>query len=329
MAETGTRISRTSIAGQLIRELELNGSLPDPRTDIDHQSLVSIYPGLGAVSAVDIDVPTPEGGVPGRLYRAPGEAVAGLVWVHGGAFIAGDLDMPEAHWVSLYLASHGISVVSLDYRKALHGVTYPAPANDVRAGWLWALENSSALGLGPAADLHLGGASAGASLAAGLTVRLRDEARQMPASLLLAYPLVHATLPPLSEELSEKLAGVPADLVFGPDFTRDINLNFAGSEDNFKDPHAFAGEGGVEGFPPVYIINSEADTLRASGELFAAQLEAAGVPIRMQMEPGSTHGHLDHPHTAQARHSVERMRAWLHEAATKAASKHSEPPFRH
>ncbi|GAP57117.1 hypothetical protein AHiyo6_36820 [Arthrobacter sp. Hiyo6] len=34
--------------------------------------------------------------------------------------------MPEAHWVSLHLASRGISVLSLDYRKALHGVRYPA-----------------------------------------------------------------------------------------------------------------------------------------------------------------------------------------------------------
>jgi acetyl esterase len=319
MADPGTQIPSTSVAGQLIRGLELNGPFPDPRTDTDHQSLVSIYPELAAVSAVDIDVPTPEGRVPGRLYRAPGEALAGLVWVHGGAFIAGNLDMPEAHWVSLYLASHGISVLSLDYRKALHGVKYPVPSNDVHAGWLWALENLDALGLAAAEDLHLGGASAGAALTAALTVRLRDDAGQMPASLLLAYPLVHAELPPLSEDLLGKMADVPGDLAFGPDFIRDINLNFAGSEATFKDPHAFAGEGDVEGFPPVYIINSEADTLRASGERFAAQLEAAGVPVRMELEPGSMHGHLDHPHTAPARHSVEQMRGWLHEAAAKPA----------
>lgn len=252
--------------------------------------------------------------------------MAGLVWVHGGAFIAGNLDMPEAHWVSLYLASHGISVLSLDYRKTLHGVKYPAPSNDVYAGWCWAVAHLDALGLGTAEKLHLGGASAGAALTAALTVRLRDAAAQMPASLLLAYPLVHAELPPLNEDLLEKMAGVPADLAFGPDFIRDINLNFAGSEANFQDPHAFAGEGSVDGFPPVYIINSDADTLRASGELFATQLQAAGVPVRMDTEPGSMHGHLDHPHTAQARHSVEQMRAWVHEAAAKAARRDGQLP---
>jgi acetyl esterase len=311
MAETGTQNPSTSIASQMIRELELNGPLPDPRNDTDHHSLVSIYPELGAVSTVDITVPTPEGGVPGRLYPAPDQAYTGFVWVHGGAFIAGDLNMPEAHWVSLYLASRGISVLSLDYRKALNGLKYPAPSNDVLAGWLWALENVSALGLEAAADLHLGGASAGAALTAALTGRLRDGAGQMPATLLLAYPLVHAEIPALSEELAEKMQGVPADLVFGPDFIRDVNLNFAGSEDNLRDPHAFAGGGELHGFPPVYIINSEADTLRASGELFAAQLEAAGVPVRMEMEPGSMHGHLDHPHSLPAKSSVARMHRWL------------------
>ncbi|WP_457949764.1 alpha/beta hydrolase [Pseudarthrobacter sp. alpha12b] len=325
MADTGTQIPSTSMAGQLIRGLELNGPFPDPRTDTDHQSLVSIYPELAAVSAVDIDVPTPEGRVPGRLYCCPGEALAGLVWVHGGAFIAGDLDMPEAHWVSLYLASHGISVLSLDYRKALHGVKYPAPSNDVLAGWRWASENLESLGLRTVGDLHLGGASAGAALTAALTGRLRDESGQMPASLLLAYPLVHAELPPLNEDLRGKMAGVPAELAFGPDFIRDINLNFAGSEDTFKDGHAFAGEGDVKGFPPVYIINSESDTLRASGELFAAQLEAAGVPVRMEMEPDSMHGHLDHPHTGPAKHSVEQMLAWLRGTAGTAAPGSQSP----
>lgn len=313
MAQPDAHYPTTSIASHLIRELELNGPPLDPRTDTDHCSLVSTYPELGTVTVIDIGVTTSEGEVPGRLYRAPGEVSAGLVWVHGGAFIAGDLNMPEAHWVSLYLASRSVSVLSLDYRKALHGLKYPAPSDDVLAGWLWAVENLDALGLGTADDLHLGGASAGAALTAALTGRLRDGAGQMPASLLLAYPLVHAMLPALSEELLEKMADVPADLVFGPDFIREVNLNFVGSEDNFGDPHAFAGGGNLKGFPPVYIINSEADTLRASGELFAEQLEAAGVPVRMDTEPDSMHGHLDHPHSAPARNSVERLLCWLRE----------------
>jgi len=311
MAETGTESHTTLEASQLIRMLELNGPVPDLRSDTDNESLLTMYPELAAVSTRDIVVPTQNGGVPGRLYRATGKVLAGFVWVHGGAFIAGDLNMPEAHWVSLHLASHGISVLSLEYRKALHGVKYPSPSDDVMAGWLWALSHCHDFGIETAEDLHLGGASAGAALSAALTVRLRDGAGSLPASLLLAYPLLHAQLPLTSAELAEKVQGIPAELVFTPEFIRDINLNFAGSEENFGDPHAFAGAGKLNGFPAVFIINSEADTLRASGEFFARQLEDAGVTVRMETEPGSTHGHLDHPHSAPARKSVERMVHWL------------------
>ena len=43
---------------------------------------------------------------------------AGLVWAHGGGFAGGDLDMPEADWVSRALAARGITVVSVDYALA-------------------------------------------------------------------------------------------------------------------------------------------------------------------------------------------------------------------
>src|SRR5687767_3258477 len=46
--------------------------------------------------------PGPHGPVPVRVYR-PAGADAGrpcLVWMHGGAFLAGDLAMPEADWTA-------------------------------------------------------------------------------------------------------------------------------------------------------------------------------------------------------------------------------------
>ena len=53
--------------------------------------------------------------MPTRLYRnAKLPAAAGFVWVHGGAFVFGDLDMPEAHEVGLALAARGVPVLSVD-----------------------------------------------------------------------------------------------------------------------------------------------------------------------------------------------------------------------
>ena len=83
----------------------------------------------------------------------------------------------------------------LDYRKALHGVRFPAASNDVLGGWRWAVEHTDELGV-DVARLHLGGASAGANLVAGVAKRLRDGAGRAPASVVLAYP-------PLDEAILE------------------------------------------------------------------------------------------------------------------------------
>ena len=44
--------------------------------------------------------------------------------------------------------------------------------------------------------ISVGGASAGANLAAGATLRLRDDDDWQPAALVLAYPVAHPSLPP-------------------------------------------------------------------------------------------------------------------------------------
>ena len=281
---------------------------PDTATIVDH------YPELAAVAVRDITIPGPHGDVPARLYRRPASvADAALVWVHGGGFIAGDLDMPESHWVGLALAAVGLPVLAVDYRKCLHGVHYPIPSDDVLAAWRWALQHASDLGT-TAERLHLGGASAGGALVAGVTKRLRDGAGPMPASVVLVYPLVHAELPPLSEELAAATAGLTEN-AFPPKVVRELNEWFAGTEAALADPYVFAGTGDVSGQPPVYVLNSEADHLRASGEAYAAQLEAAGGRVRVELEPGSQHGHLNAPFEPVGERSMGRIIEWLREGS--------------
>lgn len=142
----------------------------------------------------------------------------------GGAFIGGDLDFPESHWVSLAVAAGGIPVLSLDYRKALRGVHYPLPSDDVLDGWLWANAHAEELGATPG-ELHLGGASAGGNLVAGVTKRLRDGEGPLPTSLVLVYRIVHAELPPLPADLEEKVSAGEAGSGFSLQMVRDMNLN--------------------------------------------------------------------------------------------------------
>ena len=258
----------------------------------------------------DVTIDGRHGDVPGRLYRGPGATGTGFVWVHGGAFIGGDLEFPEAHWVSLAIAARGFAVLSLDYRKSLRGVHYPVPSDDVLDGWLWATEHAGEWGAA-ADDVHLGGASVGGNLVAGVTKRLRDGAGPLPASLVLVYPIVHPELPPLPPDLQEKLAADNVSSGFSTSMVREMNLQYAGSEEALDDPYAFAPNGDVGGQPPVFILNSDVDVLRASGEAYADALRAAGVDVTMEMEPDSGHGHVNEPDHPGATRSIERITTWL------------------
>ncbi|MBX0299843.1 alpha/beta hydrolase [Cryobacterium sp. 1639] len=267
----------------------------------------------------------PHGSIPLRLYRAAapqGARTPGLVWAHGGGFAWGDLQMPEAHWVSEQLAAGGITVISVDYRlapvsaalsasePARPGVLFPVASEEVAAAYRWAFDQAEQYGIDPD-RLALGGASAGGDLAAGVGLRLRDAGGAQPASLLLAYPTVHSALPQPAAELARQIAALPADARFEPDDVRAMNLNYVGDPAELGNPYAFPGGHDLAGLPPTFILNSEHDSLRASGQAFAAELALAGVDVTVVREPGTRHGHLNEPENPGAHASIRRMLAWL------------------
>jgi acetyl esterase len=286
----------------LIALLEQSGAPPVIAEGTDTASLITRFPELATVSIAPVSIPGPNGPVEARHYRTAHPSSARLLWVHGGAFVAGDLDMPESNWVALVLASRGIDVLAVDYRKALSGVRFPVPSDDVLAAWRWA---EAHLGAG----FHLGGASAGANLTAGVTARLRDAGEPLPETLVQVYPLVHATLPAPSEELLAATSDLPDPVRFEDDAVIAFNRNFV--EDDPTNPYAFPGEGNPAGFPPVYVVNAQMDTLRASGERFVEQLRTAGVPVTGETEPAALHGYLNEPGDPSAMRTLDGITAWI------------------
>ena len=241
------------------------------------------------------DIEGPHGPVPVRVYapRTP-PPVGGrpaLVWMHGGAFAWGDLDMPEADAVSRGIAGRtGAVVVSVDYRLCpvppeLGGesgdtgdrvdergrrVCFPVPHDDCYAAFTAVRDRASTLGIDPV-RLAIGGASAGGCLAAGVALCLADEGRA-PWQVLLAYQVVHPSLPPASGELAEAIESTPPALLFPPQMRGAIDRNFLGGQD--PTPYAYAGLAeDLSHFPPTFIENSEFDVLRSSPEEFARQLQ--------------------------------------------------------
>ncbi len=87
-----------------------------------------------------------------------------------------------------------------------------------------------------------------------------------------------------------------------------VSENYVGGPLSAAQPYAFPGDGwDLQGLPPTYIENCEFDELRASGERFAAQLEAAGVPVECRTACGVGHGHLSIVGSPYARATLERL----------------------
>jgi acetyl esterase len=114
-----------------------------------------------AVPAVrDLTVAGADGDLPARLYAAGTPGAAVLVILHGGGFVAGDLDTHDEP-CRVLCATARLNVLSVAYRLAPEH-PFPAAVEDVAAAYSWAVEHADELGGGPVA---VGGDSSGANLA--------------------------------------------------------------------------------------------------------------------------------------------------------------------
>ncbi|WP_435286406.1 alpha/beta hydrolase [Streptomyces bacillaris] len=292
---------------------ELNRKPGDSRSIADYEALGAP---LGPAETWDLDIedrtiPGPGPKIPVRVYRPAGSAPAPrpcLVWLHGGAWVGGDLDMPEAHETARGVAGRADAVVvSVDYRLCSEDVHFPAPHDDVMAAYRWVRDNAPALGVDPT-RIALGGASAGGNLAAGATLHLRDEG-EAPWQALLLYPLVHAPIPGASDELAAALTHVPAPLLMVNEQLDMVSaLMLGGDPIESASVYVFPGHAeDLTGFPPTYIDNDEFDSLRSSGERFTEQLRAAGVEVEQVLSAGVLHGHLNIVGLDAAHVTLDRM----------------------
>jgi acetyl esterase/lipase len=249
----------------------------------------------------------PRGPVPVRTY-VPENPKAGLVWLHGGAFRFGDLDMPEADWVSRRVAEAGVAVVSVDYRLAVPGVHFPVPGDDALAVWRW-VTSVGPFGVAPE-NWSVGGASAGGNLASALALMCRDGLAPLPRQLLPVYPVLHSQLPEPGPELAARLADLPPEARFTPEGNVELNIGYVGDPALLTHPYAFPAYGDLHALPPTLIVIAEVDDLRPSGEAFGDALAEAGVAVEVQLEPGTIHGYLNLADNT-ARRTVDRLVARL------------------
>jgi acetyl esterase len=293
----------------MLRSVEIARGLPPRRRW--QRRLLAEQPRLRGVRVDSVAVTATATTSPARRYLPPvdqAHAGAALVWVHGGGFFLGDLDGADPHWVALSVAACGVPVVALDYRLCRGGVHYPAPLDDVAAGWEWALAHADRLGVEPG-QLHLGGASAGAALALGVALRLRDAQQPQPASLLLAYPQLYLDSPPATPEAADVLPLLAAGEL-NEDVVHGSFLNYLGATVT-DDPYAIPTNSSAAGLAPTLVVTCARDYLRLHSEAYVAKLQAEDVVVRHELLPDAGHGVLDFPESKDGLQALDRLTTWL------------------
>ncbi|WP_083263933.1 alpha/beta hydrolase [Curtobacterium sp. ER1/6] len=236
-----------------------------------------------------------------------------LLWLHGGGFFRGGLDTPEADAVAQALSSRGVSVATTSYRLApLPGLGTIHSAGRRRGQFPLALHDITAayheVRASSVGDVFIGGASAGACLAAAAALRAADEGLRA-AGAILAYGFFHSIHPPTRDahHRSRRHRRL-THAVWGLNL---MNRNYAGSSDALAHRLAFPGGHDLAGFPRTLMVNAEHDNMRASGDAFASELRAAEVDVDHHVLPGTSHAFLNRPHLRAFDTAVSMMADWM------------------
>lgn len=234
-------------------------------------------------------VPGPQGApdLRVRIYAPAGRggAVPGLLYIHGGGFVLGTIEMSEAA-VKAYADKLGIVVVSVDYRLAPEN-PYPAPVEDCYAALVWMANKASELRIDPE-RIGIAGESAGGGLAAGVTLLVRDRGGPSLVFQYLAVPEIDDRLetPSMVEYVDTPVWNRPNAIFSWKSYLGDI-------EPGGLDVPIFAAPAratDLSGVPPAVVTACQFDPLRDEDIMYAQGLMKAGIPVELRHYSATFHG---------------------------------------
>ncbi|KAJ3469919.1 hypothetical protein MRS44_000018 [Fusarium solani] len=259
---------------------------------------LKIYSQLGldkAVKYVDYNIATrDEQRIPLRAYRpvgsSDGKPSPALVYFHGGGMLIGSLD-GEVALASLLANALGTTVLHVCYRHTPQ-YKHPTQHEDSWDGLEWILAHAEQLHIDPA-QVSVGGVSAGATLAASITLaetrmaikenrpqRIRGQvlvvpwlvmSNEYPFELVTSREKSSRVQTSLNATLPEQRLALFTKLYDALD-PKDSLHNFL-----FTDPKL------LSNLPKTAIIVHGGDILRDEGLFYAQKLEELGVPTKVHI----------------------------------------------
>jgi len=208
---------------------------------------------------------------------------AAMVWIHGGGFIIGSPTQDDAV-TTAFARELGMTVVAPSYRLAPEH-PFPAALDDLYATLQWLHTNAAALRVRPD-RIVIAGASAGGGLAAALTLMARDKKEIPVAFQLLVYPM-------LDDRTVNKTIDGKHHRLWTAESNHFAWTSYLGHEPGRADAPEYAAPARAEslaGLPPTWIGVGTFDLFHDENVAYAKRLEAAGIPVSLEVVPGVFHG---------------------------------------
>ncbi|MCZ4243620.1 alpha/beta hydrolase [Pedobacter punctiformis] len=217
-----------------------------------------------------------------RIYtpRAAEEPFPLIVYYHGGGFVMANLDAYNASAQAL-AEQAGAVVIAVAYRLAPEN-KFPTAHNDAFAAYEWAVKNAVNLKADPA-KIAVAGESAGANLAANVSIMARDKHIMIPVHQVLIYPIAQANME--TESYKMYAHAKPLNKAMMGWFTQQ----YLNSELEAQDPKISLVNANLKGLPPTTLITAEIDPLNNDGIMLTNKLKEAGVKVDHKNYEGVTH----------------------------------------
>jgi acetyl esterase len=230
---------------------------------------------------IDLDGRTLEA----RLYvPSEEEALALIVYFHGGSFVMGDLDTHD--WVCRRLAfDTGVRLLSINYRLAPEH-PFPAALDDATDVVRYVAEHRQDFAAADAAIIMMGD-SAGANLVTVAARQLRDAQVEVAAQVLI-YPTLGPEL--VTDSAHRFGSGYLLDL---ESLRHDYSIYLDGFVDH-TDPRVtplLCND--LSGVAPAVVVVAQCDPLRDEGVAYAGLLGHFGVPVELLEAKEMVHGFLE------------------------------------
>ncbi len=229
----------------------------------------------------DLTCPGPAGDIPLRFYDPRETRAAGpcVMFIHGGGFVIGDLEVYDA--LCTEIAHHlDLPVVSVDYRLAPEH-PFPAAPDDCEAAARWIASSPAELDR-EITGLVITGDSAGGNLTIVTTNQLVNEPAAVPV-------VVQAPIYPVASDLSRhsSLAMFAEGFLLTGAAMAWFTSQYGGDA---SDPRHTPMVGDCSDTPPTVVCTAGLDPLRDSGREYAAHLVQLGTETVYLEFPGIIHG---------------------------------------